>query len=350
MSGVLYATIAALALAAVVAAPRAGAAPARGEDICPEENGQFQTACYLGTRSEALGFIDHPTDTDGYRFEALDANAQVTLELVNRPFPYRLELADWRGNVIASTAEGSLVATVPLAGSYWAFVDSPSNESSADQPYRLAVRLSYLSGPAPQALYAADFLQFGGQAVGVLEGETGRISVTSGRLAVDLKRGGTPQAATEYGFGTDQAAPNLTDFTLMVDTRIVGGTRGGYNITFRRTPVTSQVTYRLTVDATSVGPVGGSARLSRRAADGLLVPLSDWVAHPAIDVAGGVNRTVVRMAGNDIQIGINGHTLIRARDDTIAAGALGFSALTWAEPLSVYFDNILITSPGSPLP
>ncbi len=59
----------------------------------------------------------------------------------------------------------------------------------------------------------------------------------------------------------------------------------------------------------------------------------------------GVNRTVVRCAGKDLLININGQEIVRVQDDSYARGLIGYGAATWGGPTALNFDNILVTTP-----
>src|SRR3954454_23384965 len=85
-------SIAAILLSQVSQIP---VAQAKGEDVCPEPNDDFQSACYLGPGSDALGFISHPDDIDAYRFEALDFNTTAHVEIVDQSALYQFVIAKW---------------------------------------------------------------------------------------------------------------------------------------------------------------------------------------------------------------------------------------------------------------
>src|SRR5688572_19238154 len=118
----------ALAFASALAVVATPARPvAAGDDVCPEPNNAFQQACYLGTASDALGFIANPDDSDVYRIESLDFGAKLEATLPDMPHAYRLHLLDWRGEVIEKSQEGgapTISKTLGPPGSYYLFVDS----------------------------------------------------------------------------------------------------------------------------------------------------------------------------------------------------------------------------------
>ena len=58
-------------------------AVAKGDDVCAESNDAYQAACFLGTDSDALGFISSRDDTDAYRFEVRDFGATVRVSSIH---------------------------------------------------------------------------------------------------------------------------------------------------------------------------------------------------------------------------------------------------------------------------
>src|SRR5919112_919563 len=71
---------------------------AKGEDVCPEPNNDFQAACFLGTGADALGFISSEDDIDAYRFEVYDFNSTAHVEIADQPVPYQFVVSDWNGD------------------------------------------------------------------------------------------------------------------------------------------------------------------------------------------------------------------------------------------------------------
>ena len=78
--------------------------------------------------------------------------------------------------------------------------------------------------------------------------------------------------------------------------------------------------------------------------DGRVVPIVDWVLIPAIDRQGGVNRVVVRVDGGEIRANVNGQDVFTAPGQQVPPGLVGVTAMSWAEPATVSFDNVLVTS------
>ena len=311
---------------------------ARGDDVCAEPNDEQQGACYLGPNAEALGFISRPDDVDVYRVEVLDFDVDVRVELAEKPYPYAVELVGWNGDVLASSsaADGAsdvVAATVRLPGAYYVRVDSPTGAFDDDRPYLIFRELTYPGATIPQVLYSSEFRD--GLAVG-FAGSTDAADYVQrdGRYAVAMIAGGTPAAPT---VAWAALGPVLTDFTLTVDARIVGGRDAGFQLFFRRVDLSNA--YIVTVDARD-----GRVMLSRGADDAQAG--IGWVSSAAIDTRGGVNRCVVRAVGDDVRVNVNGADLIRGSAPTVGAGRFGFGAIAWGEPPVVQFDNVLVTTPS----
>jgi len=132
----------AVALLVVLASSLPFPTSAKGDDVCPEPNDTFQAACYLGAGSDALGFIGNADDVDAYRFDVRDFGSTVHLSLPDRPLPYRLSLANFDGEVLASTSAATLDAKLPMPGTYYAFVDSATGQFDENTPYRITATVN----------------------------------------------------------------------------------------------------------------------------------------------------------------------------------------------------------------
>jgi hypothetical protein len=326
--------VGALALAAAALMPAARPALARGEDPCPEPNNTFQAACYLGAQSDALGFISGPSDTDAYRIEVLDFNVDVHVELAERPFPYRVELADWNGKVIASAANGVLDTTIGPPGAYYVFVDSPGGQSSDGQPYRLFRALTYPGSKIPDILYSDEFRHGAEPEEKVDTGA--EYSSEGSKFTIKMLTPGTPEQAST---AVSLWGPQLTDFTLTTDTRMESEGVAGYHVFFRASEDNS-------------GQVGGYALIAvaqggmvlGKFQSGEAIVLAMTMDAP-LDLRGGVNRTVVRCAGDEISVWVNGKEVFHGRDGSYRGGRFGFGAVTNGAPPTVTFDNIIATTP-----
>jgi hypothetical protein len=336
---------------AVVLAGISGAPPntaAKGDDVCPEPNDAFQQACFLGTASDALGFIGSADDVDAYRFDVNDFGAAIHLTLPDRPLPYRLSLASYDGQVIASTGTASLDATLPLPGTYYAFVDSATGEFDENTPYRIVATVDYPSESEPKVLYSHEFASnapdsFSAEGVsGAKEftDENGVYTLDGARVTLKLTKPGTADKPTTADFvllpDPPDPGPTVDDFTLTIDTRLLEGDNAGYSVLFRL--LDNGNYYRVDVKlATRQVQVGKSV-------DGVVIPLTEWKTVEAVRQTG-VNRTVVRCAGQDLLVNINGKEIARVKDDTYSRGLVGYGAATWGGPAAVNFDNILVTTP-----
>jgi len=313
---------------------------AQGQDVCPEPNDSFQAACYLGPGSDALGYISNPNDTDAYRIEVLDFNTDVHVEMPSMPAAYKIEFANWNGDIIASSTRsgaGEVIdTTVDLPGAYYIFVHSASGGFSPGQPYNIFRSLTYPGSSIPDVLFSSDF-RAGSQSA--VEGDTPYAvhDEDSGRYTISMKVPGTPDnpeppEAWWTGFG-----PELTDFTMTVDSRVVNNVQAGISVFFRH--VDDKNTYQVGVDS-AVGAVqlwkvqNGEVRGT------------GWVESAAIDTSGGVNRIVVRAFEDQIRINVNGEDLIDVNDGTFRKGRIGIGAIAYGPPPVVSFDNIIITTPS----
>jgi 3-keto-disaccharide hydrolase len=318
-------------------------AQARGEDACPEPNDSFQAACYLGPDSEPDGFISRPDDIDAYRIEVLDFNTDVHAEM-QMPAAYKIELANWNGQIMASSSPGQgaeiLEATVPLPGSYYLFVHSAGGAFSDSRPYTIFRSLTYPGSKIPDILFTRDFRE-GARSADTGDNEFCLCTETDGRYTIQMKAGGeaqNPSRAWLTNFG-----PDITDFTLTVDARVVNGVDSGVQVFFRKTSndASDNDTYYVTVDTKD------SQVLLSRNLHGDLTE-TDWTPTKAINTGGGVNRIVVRAFQDDILINVNGVDVIHISDDdqSLRHGVIGFGAIAWEDrPPIVNFDNLIITTP-----
>ena len=301
------------------------------EDPCPESNNTFQTACFLGQDDDAIGYLSTPDDSDAYRIEVLDFNAIVRIQMVERPLPYQIALADWNGKVIASGPSGTIEAKLSQPGAYYIFVHTSDGRSSPTAAYRLRRRLEYPSGKTPDILYSNE-LRFGAEPEAKVD--TGaEYSSDGGRYMIKMTAAGTPdqsQAALSIW------GPELTDSTLTIDTRMESKGLAGYHIFFR---YSDDKGYALIVTAeriVALGRVGGGESTVLTTA----MPRS-------LDLTGGVNRTTIHTVGDLIRIWINGEEVIRFKDATRLKGRFGFGAVTTGAPPTVIFDNIIATIPAT---
>jgi hypothetical protein len=132
--------------------------------------------------------------------------------------------------------------------------------------------------------------------------------------------------------------PELTDFTLTIDTRMESQGLAGYHVFFRFDPAVEQgyVLYVTSERLVALGRAGAG-----------MEPVILGVAMPkALDLDGGVNRTTIHCVGDQIRIWINNEEIIRAKDGGSLRGRFGFGAATSGAPPTVTFDNIIATLPS----
>jgi hypothetical protein len=71
----------------------------------------------------------------------------------------------------------------------------------------------------------------------------------------------------------------------------------------------------------------------------------------SLDTSGGVNRSVIRMVGDELLVNINGVEVASLHDDfepeypPFSGGRFGFGVSALGAPPVVTFDNVLITTP-----
>src|SRR5207248_6257604 len=224
------------------------------------------------------------------------------------PHPYKMELANWNGDVIASSPAGQgaelIDTTVPIPGSYYIFVHSRSGASSDTEPYNIVRSLTYPGSKIPDVLFSSEFRQGSQNAV---QGETQYATHTEdgGKYTIAMKISGSaedPSQAWWTGFG-----PELTDFTMTVDARVANGADAGAQVFFRHHD--NDNTYFVTVDAKD-----GQVKLSKKV-NGDLVG-TDWVSTDAVNTGGGVNRIVIRCFHDEILVNVNGQDIFNVSDDS----------------------------------
>ncbi|MGE3269128.1 MAG: hypothetical protein AB7P40_10295 [Chloroflexota bacterium] len=318
---------------------------AKGDDVCPEANDTFQAACFLGVDSDALGFIAQATDVDAYRFEVRDYGATVRVSLPDRPLPYRLNLANWNGDVIASGPDGNLQARLDLPGSYYVFVDSGTGAFSDTAPYRIVYGVTYASQPVPEVLFTSEFRGgprdiFGDTGTNSFSDEVGVYTIDKGRITIKMTAPGTndePVSAMFYQSpDPPDPGPTVEDFTMSIDARVEGTDQAGYAVLFRY--IDGDNYYQAEVNL-----MDKMVALTKLV-DGELLDVTDWVDAPSLNTAG-VNRTVIRAVGEEIRVNINGKEVIRATDSSFQRGLVGYGAVAYGDPPTVNFDNILVTTP-----
>lgn len=135
--------IAALAAASLLPLASPGTARA-GIDVCPEPNGDFSNACFLGPDQPVPGFLDTSDDVDVYKIE-VPADAQVRASLSRLPADYSVRIVGGNGADLASATQAGTadkIATARLsAGVNFIVVYSERGASDSGQPYTLTYDL-----------------------------------------------------------------------------------------------------------------------------------------------------------------------------------------------------------------
>jgi hypothetical protein len=332
---------------AIVLASSALALPGRpilaqqGQRPCPEPNNDFQSACFIGPGAQATATLESSDDVDAYRFETLDFGAHVQLALLDPPGPYRLNLADWTGKIMAESTnqEGSEVIDAQLGppGSYYVFVDSRTGEVNPSQPYSLLYQPTYDGDAPPKLLYSREFRP-GAEDNAYPSTDEADFQGGGGKVTVVMKVGGSPDEPREAGVAL---GPRVNDFTMAVDARMANAETAVdavYFIGFRS--IADGPSFRLLVDIQH-----SSVKLQQVRPDGT-TDLTDWVQTGAIDTHGGVNRAVIRAVGQDFRVNMNGQNVLTGIGPVTPGGRFVLGIITQGEPPIVSYDNVLVTTPG----
>lgn len=308
------------------------------DDVCPEPNDEVQAACYLdhdtNARAALVGFITNSDDIDTYRFELTDFNQEVFVEIFDAPVAYRLGLWDWDGKLIMASENGSLFAQPPMPGSYYLVVDSGTGQFSPSAPYRIGLQRFV---PARQTYRQPNVLlneeYRAGQDILRRSSDAADVVVSSGRLTVRTKEGGTPDQPRVEAL---DLAGQLADFLFVIDTRLVAGTHPRFTLYFRARG-DDRSGYHLVVD-----PRGGTVSLL--AVSGATVRPLKEVATPALNTTGRVNRLVIRAVGPEVKVNVNGQDIVLFPDTSFADGQLGLLVEGWQDATEMRFDNLLLVS------
>ncbi|MFN8525229.1 MAG: hypothetical protein U0821_19200 [Chloroflexota bacterium] len=323
--------VAALMVVPAVAAPLpAPTALARGADVCPEPNDSLQSSCYLGAASDAIGFISRPDDVDAYRIEVLDFRVDAHIELAERPLPYRVSVANWNGEILATGNEGVLDVKLGPPGAYYILVDSLNGQFSDGAAYRLSRQLRYPGSKIPDILYSNEFRN--GAVPDQSVTEDADYIDDGGKFIIKVK---SPAAPGQSKGSVSVWGPELTDFTLTVDARMEAAGEAGYHVIFRQTGNDAYAVIMHSSGALALGKlVGGTTQIL-----GIALPETP-------DAGVRINRITVRCFKDDIRVVSNGKEVIRVKDATLKAGRFGFGAITNGPPPTIIFDNIIATTPA----
>ena len=340
-TGGLTLALAVLLAASAIMVPARRVLAQQDQRPCAEPNNDFQSACFLGPDVQAESTLESSDDVDAFRFETLDFGAHVQLALLDPPGPYRLNLADWTGKVVAESTlqEGSEVIDAQLGppGSYYVFVDSRTGQVDPSQPYRLLYQPTYASDAPPKLLYSREFRP-GAEDNAYPSTDEADFQGSGGKVTVIMKVGGSPEVPREAGVSL---GPRVNDFTMAVDARMANAETAVdavYFIGFRS--INDGPAFRLLIDIQH-----SAVKLQQVRPDGS-TDLSDWVQTDAIDARGGVNRTVIRAVGQTFQINMNGQNVLESSGPTTPGGRFVLGIITQGEPPIISYDNVLVSVPS----
>jgi hypothetical protein len=345
-----------LAWLTVIPFARGGATALAADDMCPEPNNTYQFSCLLPPNAPSTSFLTVGNDLDFFRIEVLDFGVTVNLEMVEAPRPYRMTVQNWEGKPVAATkelpnddeVERKLQFKPAAPGSYYVLVDALFQGDDAVSPaeaYRIAYRPEY-PGPIPKIAYAADFRQPAREFSGTRE--WGTYSNKDSKYQVELLKGGTgAAAAVAVAWWGDV----YSDFTAATDVRLtVAGEQAGFVIGFRGQAhdpneqlrddqVDLKNAYLLLANTTTL-----EIALIRIVDDkpDAIVP---WRATGALRTSDQINHVVIRSTGSQHIVNLNGDEVLKFNDPSLKEGKLVLGALSFGEPVTVIYDNLLVTTP-----
>jgi hypothetical protein len=344
-------------LIAVLAWGGSATVTAQGVELCPEPNDALQQACGANVGDGVTGYLSSPNDVDYFRFDSLDWDADIGIELLSGPFAYRITLFDWNGNPIGTSESAAplsrLRGKLGPPGAYFFAVDSLTGEFSASVPYVLGARLDYPSGSAPAIIATAEFRE---PEAGLQDRKFNGADFAThgGYFEANLQQSGSMQSGAQLW---RYWGPAVDDFSFTVDMRMLkgptpptpGGGVIGFHLATRPNPRTSadgivslddMGVYLLQCDLSL-----GRLRL-RKVVYGPNADVTDFVRVPTI-ARDGVTRVNVRMVGQEIVVAVNGGEVMRLRDGSLKAGQFALGAVSWGEPATVRYDNVLVTTPAA---
>jgi hypothetical protein len=326
------------------------------DDACAEDNSTYQKACLLPPNKATNSYLSSPDDEDYFRIEVLDFGVTVNLEMTQSPRPYRMTVQNWAGEPLAATVglpnndvERTLQFKPPAPGSYYLLVDALFGDADAvspTEPYTLVYRPVY-PGPIPKIAYAADFRQPSREFSGTKE--WGNYSTAEGRYQVQLLKGGNGStAAVAAAWWPD----SYTDFTMVADVRLTAvGEQAGFAIGFRGQPHDpgEQLRDDQSDFRNAYMMLANTATLNMelfKIVDDkpeLLVPRKPVRSMRTSDQ---INHVVVRAMGSQIIVNVNGEEVLNMTDPSLTDGRLILGALSFGEPVTVLYDNLLVTTPS----
>ena len=344
--------IVALAFVAAIACGSVGPAPATvqaaapvAQPACVEPNDEFQAACELTVAQDTTATIGNADDIDAYRFLVTDFDTVAKVALSELPAPYEAYIADWRGELIATsvatgTASQLAQAALKMPGVYYVFVRSKTGQFSTTEPYHLTATVDYGNRPARRVVWqqsvdalTADFQSQDG---------TVDYAFKDGRLTMTTKEAGTSERAAggrlriqesmKPGFGPA--------FSFVSDVRQTAGSDAGFYVAFGMSQDASVPSYRIIVDVEK-----GKFWLTQYGSDKPepIVPVTPFAG---LDRQGGVNRIAVHATETEIRVGLNGQDIVRLTDRRVAPGVVAIGSVAWGAPTTTILDNMMLTVPN----
>lgn len=312
---------------------------AAAQDACPEPNDEFQQACELRPGAPVSGVLASGHDVDAYRVEAVNFHAHLRLALDGDSADYALSLANWNGDVLASSAPGGPAVVEQIVGppgAYYVFIHAPAAQVDPARPYSLSYDVAYPDGSSPEVLFSSAFRTSNNPGCTASRGPAATTCLDEGgRFTIEI---GAGSSAAEPTAAWLWVGPRVSDFTLTVDTRLVKDARNA--------------AVQIDVRAQDYDNGYGVALVPR---EGLVV-VSRSVAGQVTELARasrsdattrtGVNRVTVTAVGTALSVAVNGQLVAEAADPTFDAGRVGFFAYTFDEPFTVRIDNVLLTMPA----
>lgn len=340
-------TLVLVALIPLVGLPPSAVRPAVAvaQSACPEPNDTRQSACFVELGA-VEGVLERTDDADVYRVDSLDFGVGAQLRLAfdgPTEASATLRLLGWGDRVLgeASAADGvaELRATLPAPGAYYVAVQA-AGPLTAPATYRLNLDLNGQAA-VPSVLYRNGFRAAG--AVDWIEPITSphQFRVADGGLLI------SPGAPDARGVSFRVFPGQYGDFTITVDGVIEEGWDAngdtGLLIGVRNQPRTAAEngpSDDYWIDVESAGRLLASVRQYES---------RQWLMEPAPPShplgPGEAVRITVRMQGQEIEVFLNGASVMHTTDPMFSAGRIALGAYTNGSSMRARFDDLLITTP-----
>ena len=233
-------------------------------------------------------------------------------------------------------------------GSFYVIVDplfADADAVSPSEPYTILYKPVY-PGPTPKVIYSADFRQPSREFAG--SKEWGTYSTKDGKYQVELLNGGQPgSAAVAVAWWPE----SYRDFTMVADVRLTTvGQDAGFAIGFRGRPHDASEQLRDDqVDLRSayllLASTGTLQMQLLKLVDDKPEVVQPWRAIRSLRTSDQINHVVVRSLGAQHIVNINGEEVLNLNDPALQEGRLILGALSFGEPVTVIYDNLLVISP-----